>query len=370
MNSKQFISSASIYLFEKYKYLKIFFGGLANFFYPSFERFAIFQFIKSKLRKRSLIGIYVFIFVFLFCVQAVWAFYTGRFYIDNDILTKNFLEDWVDIVNYTIICEIYIILGLEFLLHKYFIFSSLKESKFLPESFIPKKNKFSNLYGLALIFIIATFSSIGYTNEVNSYTHFYWFMATPPPEVTFAENGFYYLFVNQLLMLFVIFVAANHLGLFNISSQLVSEIDKILNNDKNKLVLDTDEQLKEWADDNLMKQRLLPFSKLILLSKAFVFVITINLLLWKYNQPQIKPMYELSVLVVAFFGIWVFAIPRYHIQYKIFLLLGKLGRNEYKDLRMPWIIGASAAIDVILISILIKTLMSDTISTLINDLFS
>ncbi|MCH8034850.1 MAG: hypothetical protein IH950_13975 [Bacteroidetes bacterium] len=364
MNSKQFVSSVICYFFEKYTILKKVFGGLSNFLYPNFERLPIFKIFKSSLKNHSTLGIFLFLFLFLFVIQGYWSFLNDRFFPDNLSNTKNFLEDWVDLLNYSIICEAYVILGIIFLTQKYSIYDSLKESGFLSKTFETIPYKSNGFVGISLVLFVATFSSIGYTFEVNTYSDFYWFMSTPPPNVTFGPNGYYYLFMNQLLLLFIIFVGLNHLGLFHISSVIVKEIE----GDVNKI--SESEAREKWTNENLLKSRMQPFSQLILVSKAFVLVITINLLLWKYNQPDIKQMYELSVLVTAIFGIWIFALPRYYIQYRIFKVWSKLGKHEYKDLRMPWIIGFSAVIDVILLTILIKTLLGDAVANLFNQLFS
>ena len=364
MNSKQFVSSAVCLLFENHSSLRKTFGGIVNFLYPHFERIPLFPKIKSALKNPNKLSIYLVLFLFLFVIQAVWAFVINRFYFDDNPFTKNFLEDWVDILNYSIICEAYIILGIEFLSRKYFIYENLKASNFLPSDFKESKLKYNGLIGTSFVLIIATTISIGYTLEVNSYSNFYWFMYTPPPNVTFAPNGYFYLFMNQLLSLLVIWVAASHFGLFQVSGVLANYLRNIFKS-SNK-----EELQSQFQDENDLKKRLSPFSELILISKAFVLVITINLLLWKFNQPEIKPMYELAVLFTAIFGIWVFALPRYFIQYHIFLIWRKMEKHDYKDLRMPWIVGFSATIDIILITILIKVLLGDAISNLFHNLFS
>ncbi len=365
MNSKQFVSTAVCDFFERARPLRKFLGVVANFIHPSFERIPIYKKILKLFEKPSIVGIYLFVFIFLFVVQAIWAFVEQRFFPSGNILIKNFLDDWVDLINYVIICELYIILGIEFISKKTTIYSDLDSSSFLPKGeFILPSNNYSGFFGAVIVLMLATFASIGYTVEVNSYTHFYWFMKTPPPNVTFSQNGYYYLFINRLMMLFVIWVGANNFGLFQIAG-VISKYLRKLRNDKDVLFLK-----QKFSDESLLKSQLNPFSELVLFAKGFVLVIALNLLLWKFNQPEIKKMYEISVLITAIFGIWIFALPRYYVQYQIFRIWEKIGKHEYKDLRMPWVVGISAFIDIILITIIIKVLLGEAISNLFNNLFS
>ena len=119
-----------------------------------------------------------------------------------------------------------------------------------------------------------------------------------------------------------------------------------------------------------MKEELAPFAWRTLTSKVFVLILAVNMLTWKLNEANVGIMYELSVIVIAIFGIWIFALPRYFIQLQIFRIWQKIKVNEYKDLRMPYIVGLSALIDLVLISILIKALLGDAAEKFFERLFS
>lgn len=386
MNSKQFVSSSASLIWDQCtmfkeklrqnkvsKFWKIFKWPtlfimnipmyISYYTYPAFENYTIFKIFKRKYTFWELLIGYLLLFILLFGVQAFLAYQNEQFFMDLDQQTKNFCEDWVDILNYTVIGEAYIILGFVFLFNVYNIEQKLLSTQILTEKSKPPKFKtnLSSMISAFLIIIISIFVVVGYMGEAKTYSSHYWFMAEGPPgEVKYSVAGYYYFLISLLLMMMVLWVAFAHFGLFKISTRIAKRL-------KNDLASGN---LEFWRAEDGIKSKLAPLSWLIVISKSFVLVIALNLLLWKFNEPNRAVMYDLSVLVVAVFGIWVFSLPRYYIQYYYFKINKRLGIEAYKDLRIPWVLGISSAIDIILVSLIIKTLISEEFTFWINNFFS
>jgi len=94
MNTKQFINSSICALFEEKKYTRKYFSLLPKLISPEFlvEQVKISNW-KSPNWKLILF-VYVFVFVPVFLVQALWSLYNGQFFVDSDLGTKTFLEDY------------------------------------------------------------------------------------------------------------------------------------------------------------------------------------------------------------------------------------------------------------------------------------
>lgn len=368
MNSKQFVSSSASYLWDRCTEFKekLWKGNTSMFFrlwlirwplwvimsiprfvsyytYPAFEKYALTKFLKRKHSVKGLIIAYLIIFFLLFVVQAVFAYFNDQLFIDQSDSTKNFFEDWVDILNYTLVCEAYIILGGTFLMNMYKLEGRLINTEILTENIDNNKRRtnISSIVSIVLIVMISILIVLGYKDEILKSDSIYWFMESSGDEVSYGYAGYYYLVMSVLLMMIVLWVAFAHFGLFKVSTKISQRLKRDL----------TSGEYSFWKDENSVKNKLAPFSWLIVNSKAFVLVIAINLMLWKFNEPNRDLMYNLSVLVVAIFGIWVFSLPRYYIQYYYFKIRKKLNFEEYKDLRIPWVLGVSSVIDIVLISI-------------------
>jgi hypothetical protein len=363
MNAKQFIGSAVTHVVDLYPRIRRFFSDLAHFVYPDFERYPVFT---ESMGNIKFVYAYLFIFFFLFVMQAFWAYKYDRFWPDSDPSTKNFLEDWVDIINYVAICEAYLIIGYQFLKSSYRVTAKLIENGVLPPTQnIQDVSPIKNLSAVSLVLLSGIIATLGYFNEVKTYTYHFWFMQPSEYVVAMDSGGIYYIIISLLLMLFVSWVIFAHFGLFRIAGKISENLQLI-----HKMIEKDSEEVTIWSDENIIKKMLHPFAVQILYSKAFVLVVTLNLLLWKYNDSNVSYMFDISVIVAAILGIWVFSLPRYYVQYYVFLIWQKIGKEEYKDMRMPWILGSSAFIDVVLIAILINKLLGETWSKLLDKLFS
>ncbi len=349
MNARQFLNSSICKGAERWPIIR-------NTFYQ-FPRYLFPEFMKGVLRERNInnlfrfcILIYIIVFIPVFLIQAALAYKNGMFFpVTNGV--KEFLEDYVNLVNYVILVEAYCISGCIFLYYCNNIDDLLKRTE-LTNHLELKPPDSSNIGSyLAILFVVlaALFGSAGYALEVQNHPNC-WYVVD---HTLLGISGYYYLYLNCLLLLFVSFIGVAHFSLFKTASSISRELRKIYN------AKDT-ELLRPWGDEHNVRKWLAPFSTQILVSKLFVLSCILNLVSWKFGVP-IGKMHAISVVVMIVIGMWIVTLPRYFVQYHIFRIRGKLEIMEYKDIRMPWIIGGSALIDMVLIAIIGKVLMQSNI---------
>ncbi len=364
MTAKQYFNNLVCSIIENFRVVRTIIDQFIRLLFPNFLSIPYFNKIKSIISWKEITSIYILVFTVVFIGQLVIAAIDNRLLTDDDIFTKNFFEDTENLINYIIICEAYVIVGFIFLKHSYYFGKNVNTKTFYTCLNIKIENKkyYRSVIGFIFIIILSFILSSGYATEVNNYASYYWFMETAPPNVSMGLAGYYYFFVNLSLLLFVLWVALAHLNLFTISFQISNSLRRVINEpfvDKSY-----------WTNVDYLKEELAPFAWHTLTSKAFVLILTLNMFTWKVNEANVAVMYELAVIAIAIFGIWVFALPRYFIQFQIFKIWQKLKVNEYKDLRMPYIVGLSALMDLILISILVKALLGDAAEKLFDRLLS
>jgi len=365
MNSKQFVNSSILRLLEPFKWVWVILRLIPKFIFPDF----LFIFLRKRLLKQNIwvvnISVYVFIFITVFLVQAIWSYLNGRYFEDNLDITKNFLEDTENILNYTLVVQGYCIAGFWFLYHQTSIqqqlFVSLTDSGMKVKE--PDSGWARGLFGLTAAVLVALFSSVGYATEALSYPQLYWFAIDSGGNHVFGPAGFYYAFINFFLLLFICIVGISHFGLFKLAATVNTGLKEILKGSDMELI-------KNWSQNDAVKVWLEPFSRLTLLSKTFLFFIALNLLTWKVNEDDVGVMYQVSLLLLFILGIWVFSLPRYAIQLQIFRIREKAGVQEYKDIRLPWVLGASALIDVAILTLIGRFLLNETVRNSMTNFFS
>ena len=343
--------------------LKRLFNAAVEILFPRFMRLSVQIFRDNELSIKGIVLGYLFIFFVLFVMQGAGAAISGMFMPDNSDSTKTFLEDLPNAINFAFLCEAYCITGFYFLLQTYTIRNRLRENGFEITNEDPLTITRRGYLAALAILILALVGSAGYAREIHTYKYFYWFMQAGPPSVTLGLWGYYYLFVNMLLLLFIIWVGFAHFGLFHVGRDISRHLENIA---KTK----DEASIQEWAQDELPKIRLEAFSKYIVTSKLLVFWIMLNMLTWKRNEPNIGLMYELSVVITAIFGIWIFSLPRYSVQRHLFKIRQIAGKSSYPEVRGPWILGLSSLLDIVLFSFVANYLLGDAIGKLFKKIFS
>ena len=183
----------------------------------------------------------------------------------------------------------------------------------------------------------------------------------------FSTAGYYYLFINFAMLCLVVTAGIAHAELFRVGGRIARHIRQVAESGDQ-------EALKAWTDDSKLIERMLPFSRTVLISKMLVFFIILNIATWSWERQtaNVGLMHAIGAIAATAFGIWIFALPRYAVQLEIFRAKMKLvpARQEYKDLRPVWLIGFSAVFDVLLFSYVLTGFIKADIIKLLDQFFS
>jgi len=359
MNARQFINSTLCAAADKVPILKSTLFLFPRFFFPEFLKGARVNEIKNPFILG--ITIYLIVFFFVFVVQGFLSGTHDAFFLSPNIqgscfseeieCLRYFLGDYANIVNYTIIVEAYCISGSFFLIYANNI-ERLLITKGLSDHIDCREQKSSFIGGAFSVFFVLFFSlagAAGYAIEIESYPP-HWYMNSPSGPTSYS--GYYYIFINFVLLLFVAFVGVAHFGLFKTASTLSKGLRSI--RESGNL-----EAMEQWVNDDKVKLWFSPFATQVLISKVFILSLILNLVSWKMWEPNIGEMHTISVIVMVVTGMWIVTLPRYYIQYQLFEIRKACGVFEYKDIRTPWILGGSALVDILLAAIVVNYLLNE-----------
>ena len=339
------------------------------FLYPDYKILPNFRWFNNKKKiVNEIFFLYFFLLIILFIVPGIWSLANQRFFPDNNPGTINFLEDTENLWNYLLVCQLYVIIGYFFIKNSLNLEESLKKNGFsniVDISGINKEHKSQKGYiGFLLLILLTLYFSAGYAYDItykSSVT--YWFMEVDNENLKYTRLGFYYFFINYLLLLFVLSVGFAYIGFTNKIGVISMKIKSLCKTSS------IDELKNRWNDESELKTYLAPISVLVFLAQLFVVILALNLVLWNINSQGIGTNYSASVFALILFGVWLFTLPRYYINYQIFMIWQKIGKHEYKNLNLPWLIGASSLIDIILFSVLLKNLISESWGDLFKNFF-
>lgn len=381
MNVRQFISSTLFWLTDRGSSgSRVIRYALSLPIRVIFPKMGYERIDRGQINWRTFAAVYVMVVFFCFATQAALSHVDGVFVCLNEGQFCNsgterieFTEDWWNLANYLVIVPLYAVTGVGFLISLFSL-----ESRYLEleaEGFTKVENTskplLSGVLAFSLLVLILLLSQASYAHSVREEaTRFFWFhgetIAGP-----FEFRGYYYLMVNAVLATFVASVAILHLELFRWASQLTLFIRK-----ERSLAID---ELRSsfWADDNKIKRFFSPFTETSIWSKSFAVMLAINLYTWKESGVSSDPDTDTNALylnlvfvIYVVVAVWLVSLPRYRVQYEIFKLRNRLEQYDYKDIRMPWILGWSALVDFVLLAFLSNAIFRDRIDDFIANLFT
>jgi hypothetical protein len=258
--------------------------------------------------------------------------------------------------------EAFIIVGSIFMFYLSKLEDDLSNSGLMGVLLFNQNNQLIESSGIGTILVLlgAIFFTIFYILETKTYASFYWFMQTGPGNVTFGLSGIYYIIMGFILYLFISLIAYSHSALFQISGKISAKLMRI---SENRDI----EQLRDcFENEHLLKEQLAPLSRVYMVSRLFFLVITLNLITWKFNEPNVGFAYRFAVFFLFIIGLMFFSMPRYYIQFHIFSIWKRLDKHTYIDLRMPWYAGITTILDILILAILVQFLLPDFISSIIR----
>ena len=258
------------------------------------------------------------------------------------------LKDWPNIVNYALLCPIYVSLGLYFLTRVGGIRLSLRRSPLFSakDAWLPELPASRSRKILVSAFIIAVGVALmsRYGSELTQYGQRFWF--EPVPGEAVSLQLWYYMALNTALMVLVCWLVAGHFELFAMSCHVGRHLQD---------GLEAPHSLQDaWFDLHSIRAALQPYTRLYVISKVLVLVFVANMYTWKAQQPGFVGLLDLSIILLAASGAIVVSFPRYHIQSWLYRLWNASDGDpraaavagQYPDIRTPVAAGIAGAVDV------------------------
>ena len=372
MNARQFINTVISTGLEKSSRVRATLYLFPKFLFPEFLKAARLQIIEGPVALAAII--YAIVFFLVFVVQAAFAYsndalftqdvdISSCFLAETDCL-QFFLGDFANLFNYIVLVEAYCISGVFFLIYSSNIDRLLISDDLAVQLKLsdPPPSTGRGAFSILFVVFFVTIGSVGYALDVQSYPP-HWYMNVlsepyPAPGEPLSDElvmqlagHYYYIFVNFLLLLFVGFVGVAHFGLFKTAGAISAGLRHVYNACE-------EHELEPLLDGKKINAWLAPLSTQILISKIFVLAIVLNMTSWKMWEGSAGLIQDLSIVIMVIVGIWIITLPRYFIQYHLFRIGQKCGIDDYRDIQMSWLLGASALVDLALITIAAKILFS------------
>jgi hypothetical protein len=268
-------------------------------------------------------------FIMSFVVVAVWSAFAGTLY-GSDSGRIYFLKDWVNLLNYAMLCPLYIGFGAVLIATTVQGWARLNTLKVRHHEETPPRRSYGSMFLILLISLCAAFFMNAQFMAENMnptiYPRLYWFVDHIEPNKTrvMGSFGFYYGFLNFCLMLFSILVAATFISQF----RLLIEIGRTLDRLANESTLTTE----------MLRARLTTFTQSYLAGKLAVAAYMVNARAWKTSQMHHSIALVVYGGILTLFGVVFLSLPRYYVELLWFhLRTARRGNGEpipeYDDLR-------------------------------------
>ena len=263
-------------------------------------------------------------------VPAIWSAMAGTF-IGSDPSRIYFCKDWVDLLNYSLFCPLYIGFGAVLIAAIVQGWGDLNQlagsAGFSTRPFRDYRNMF---FIVLIIFIAALLGEARFMAENMDSTIYpldYWFMdhARSNGSRVIGAFGFYYGFLNFCLYFFSLLVAAAFISEFRLLLQVAGSLDRL--------------SQRESVSTELLRIRLKTFTQAYLAGKLAVAFYMANALVWKTTQSRHSIAFFLLGGVLTLLGVVFLSIPRYYIELQwLRLRMASASIEEtapdYEDLRL------------------------------------
>ena len=276
-------------------------------------------------------------FIMSFVVVYGWSAIAGTLY-GTDPARLYFLQDWVNLLNYALLCPLYV--GFGAVLIATTVQGWAKLNDLTVQDTDPKRTTYRSTFLLALLALCFAFftNSRFMAENMNPaiYPHLYWFMDHTRPDGSrvIGAFGFYYGFLNFCLMSFSIMVAATFISQFRLLIQIGESLDRLASN--------------QTVSTELLRARLTSFTQSYVAGKLAIAAYMANALAWKTSQSKHSATLVLYGIALTFFGVVFLSIPRYYVE--LLWLHARTAQHtatepspEYEDLRalqVPFVRGS------------------------------
>ncbi len=267
-----------------------------------------------------------------------------------------FLDDPHNLLNYILIVPLYLAAGTGFAMSLFSL-----QHRLVPAANtagIPLEHDVKPLFSgvaVSLCFVLlVVIMQAGYAADVmENSNHFFWFHGAER-DAHMRFNGYAYLLINAFLCGFVVLIALLHLELFRwarVISNGLKNYDSIAS-EKDSIFI---------HNGNKLKEILSPFTETAIWSKAFAMLLALNIFTWQLSgvsggsealtsgTEDNTWFFRFVAVLYLVIVLWLVSLPRYRVQYELFKLRKTKGVHEYFDIRMPWTVGWSVFIDLVLL---------------------
>lgn len=270
-------------------------------------------------------------FIMCFVVVLVWSAIAGTL-TGSDPSRLYFLKDWVNLLNYTLLCPLYIGFGAVLIATTVRGWAELNGLTSSDRLQAPPVDTDRRVFLLLLVILVAAFFANAkfMTENMNPsiYPRTYWFIDHVRSDGSRAIGafGFYYGLLNFCLVLFSLLVVAAFVSEFRLLVQIGESIDR----------LSTDQSMSTEG----LRKRLTTFTQAYLAGKLVVASYMANALAWRTSQAQHSTNLVVYGGALTLFGVLFLSIPRYYVELQWFRLRTAkrstaVAVPEYEDLR-PW----------------------------------
>lgn len=280
----------------------------------------------------------------------------GRLCADSDPYCYNYLEDWPNLINYTIICPAYVCSIIYYIRNSWDLPALMRANL----SNILKINSghfyigtvgkiFWSLVTIGMIVLVQTL----YSKDVKLYDFDFWFEVEEftGPFMAALTLG-YYNFVNFIFLLLWLWVTWEHIKYVHVSIAISRGFDKILKRKASAWVGRFPQEKQQ------VEKIFTPIVNQYLVSKLLIILATANLYTWKAQGPHgYLGALDLTILILAFGGMLLISFPRYQIQYYMLQVRLKQGETTNIDIRNHIQIGWANLFDVIIFGSAISNLL-------------
>lgn len=361
MNPKQFISSC-VFKFEDLfvslvPSIRRVIPYILRILFPTmgYERVT-----STMMRPQVFLCIYILGFSFCFVLQAIVAFQYGNLLENQDDSGRIvFLRDWNNLINYTVIVPLYLVAGIGYAISLFSIEERMSAYGFKPVKNADKIDQplFYGAAAVAVFIFVLILAQATYAIDIQNSKIFFWFHSTSPG-APLEFNGHLYLLINNILCAFVIIIALLHIELYRWSITMSRSINYYAKNHVGG-------EHEFFRDGDKIKEILAPFTETAIWSKGFAVLLAMNLYTWlesdvsggastsvnsEPNAKEASIFFRYVTVLYYVIAIWLVSLPRYRVQYRIFVRQKQLGIHAYLDIRMPWTVGWSVFIDFLLVA--------------------
>ena len=260
----------------------------------------------SSLKKAFWSGI-LFGWIFCFAGTVVVTALSGTL-IGNEPDRLYFLHDWQNIVNYLVICPLYLAFSFQLITAVIKGWPALTSIPLVPIQKFPLPRR-SITFGMFIIIVVGILFTLNYINEsIDSsvYSRIGWWVG----EIGLGNErilglvGTYYLILTFMLQTVCLAALFSYLSLFYATIRVGKAI--------------AIEETFNAITFKSLSQSLASFTEAYLSVKLLTATLMLNAYTWKLERPEASINMVVLNSILAVFGVFIFSIPRYYIELEWF----------------------------------------------------